>query len=143
MTTPDWRKAPADDLITCSESTSSLCCSVLMLLWVKCSAAEASLCQLEALEVLQAVRRVGGGDEGGGGTSASLTALELLQKEDEELRSIVTFSSQLDAALGGGLPVGKMIEICGAPGVGKTQLWSDTHTHTYTHTYTQICHSEV
>ncbi|XP_036961162.1 DNA repair protein RAD51 homolog 3 isoform X2 [Acanthopagrus latus] len=83
---------------------------------------EASLCQLEALEVLQAVRRVGGGDEGGGGTSASLTALELLQKEDEELRSIVTFSSQLDAALGGGLPVGKMIEICGAPGVGKTQL---------------------
>ncbi|XP_073326450.1 DNA repair protein RAD51 homolog 3 [Pagrus major] len=84
---------------------------------------EASLSQQEALEVLQAVRRVGGGDEGGGGgASASLTALELLQKEEEELRSIVTFSSQLDAALGGGLPVGKTTEICGAPGVGKTQL---------------------
>ncbi|XP_054458776.1 DNA repair protein RAD51 homolog 3 [Anoplopoma fimbria] len=81
---------------------------------------EASLSQLEAVEVLQAVRREGGGaDDGGAG--ASLTALELLQKE-EELRSIVTFSSQLDVALGGGLPVGKTTEICGAPGVGKTQL---------------------
>ncbi|KAM6929223.1 DNA repair protein RAD51 homolog 3 [Lycodopsis pacificus] len=83
---------------------------------------EATLSQLEALEVLQAVRKEGGGgDEGGAGASSSLTALELLQKE-EELRSIVTFSSQLDAALGGGLPVGKTTEICGAPGVGKTQL---------------------
>ncbi|XP_070696461.1 DNA repair protein RAD51 homolog 3 [Pempheris klunzingeri] len=83
---------------------------------------EAGLSQQEALEVLQAVRRQGGGDDGGGGAaSASLTALELLQKE-EELRSIVTFSSQLDAALGGGLPVGKTTEVCGAPGVGKTQL---------------------
>uniref|UniRef100_UPI0037E98513 DNA repair protein RAD51 homolog 3 n=1 Tax=Semicossyphus pulcher TaxID=241346 RepID=UPI0037E98513 len=75
----------------------------------------ASLSQQEALEVLQAVRGAGEG-------AVSLTALELLQKEEEELRSIVTFSSQLDAALGGGLPVGKTTEICGAPGVGKTQL---------------------
>ncbi|XP_078110268.1 DNA repair protein RAD51 homolog 3 [Sander vitreus] len=86
---------------------------------------EASLTQQEALEVLQAVRREGGGGDeaggGGGGESSSLTALELLQKE-EEMKSIVTFSSQLDAALGGGFPVGKTTEICGAPGVGKTQL---------------------
>ncbi|KAM7411079.1 hypothetical protein PAMA_021181 [Pampus argenteus] len=88
---------------------------------------EAGLSQQEALEVLQTVRREeGGGDEatasgGGGGGAVSLTALDLLQKE-EELRSIVTFSSQLDAALGGGFPVGKTTEICGAPGVGKTQL---------------------
>ncbi|GLD73256.1 DNA repair protein RAD51 homolog 3 [Lates japonicus] len=78
---------------------------------------ETGLSQQEALEVLQAVRKDGGGGEG----STSLTALELLQKE-EEMRSIITFSSQLDAALGGGLPVGKTTEICGAPGVGKTQL---------------------
>lgn len=91
--------------------------------------------------MLQAVGRAGGGGDeagaaagGGGEVSASLTALELLQKE-EESRSIVTFSSQLDAALGGGLPVGKTTEICGAPGVGKTQLWSDTcrDTQTITH----------
>lgn len=73
--------------------------------------------------MLQVVRREeGGGDEAAAAGGASLTALDLLQKE-EELRSIVTFSSQLDAALGGGFPVGKTTEICGAPGVGKTQLW--------------------
>jgi len=92
---------------------------------------EAGLTPLEALEVLQAVRRGegggGGGDGGGGGGLASLTALELLQKE-EELKSIVTFSSQLDAALGGGVTVGRTTEICGAPGVGKTQLWLEAHT---------------
>uniref|UniRef100_A0A3Q3WTY8 DNA repair protein RAD51 homolog 3 n=1 Tax=Mola mola TaxID=94237 RepID=A0A3Q3WTY8_MOLML len=84
----------------------------------------ASLTQQEALEVLQAVTREGGSDKaaGAGGSSASMTALELLQKEEEELRSIVTFSSRLDAALGGGVPIGKTTEVCGAPGVGKTQL---------------------
>ena len=79
--------------------------------------------------MLQAVR------SGVGGASVSLTALELLQKE-AETRSIVTFSSRLDAALSGGIPVGKTTEICGTPGIGKTQLWSDTHTHTHTHTRT-------
>ncbi|XP_075994098.1 DNA repair protein RAD51 homolog 3 [Genypterus blacodes] len=63
----------------------------------------------------------GAGGGGGGAGAPSVTALELLQKE-EELRSIVTFCSALDAALGGGLPVGKTTEICGGPGVGKTQL---------------------
>ncbi|XP_071369430.1 LOW QUALITY PROTEIN: DNA repair protein RAD51 homolog 3 [Centroberyx affinis] len=88
---------------------------------------EAGLSQQEALDVLQAVRSDGGGGgEGGGATggaggSVPLTALLLLQKE-AELRSIVTFSSALDAALGGGLPVGKTTEICGGPGAGKTQL---------------------
>ncbi|XP_053173802.1 DNA repair protein RAD51 homolog 3 [Scomber japonicus] len=75
---------------------------------------ETGLTQQEALEVLQAVGR-------GEGEGMCLTALDLLQKE-EELRSIVTFSSQLDAALGGGIPVGKTTEICGVPGIGKTQL---------------------
>ncbi|XP_035999315.1 DNA repair protein RAD51 homolog 3 [Fundulus heteroclitus] len=75
--------------------------------------AEASVSQQEALEALQAARSGEGG--------ASVTALELLQKE-EEFGSIVTFSSRLDEALGGGIPVGKVTEICGAPGVGKTQL---------------------
>uniref|UniRef100_A0A3B3DEX3 DNA repair protein RAD51 homolog 3 n=1 Tax=Oryzias melastigma TaxID=30732 RepID=A0A3B3DEX3_ORYME len=51
----------------------------------------------------------------------AVTALELLQRE-KECGSITTFSSQLDRALKGGLPVGKVTEICGAPGVGKTQL---------------------
>lgn len=105
------------------------------------SVAEASLTQQEALEVLQAVSRGGRADEaaGGGGAPTSLTALELLQKEEEELRSIVTFSSQLDAALGGGVPLGKTTEVCGAPGVGKTQLWSDTHTRDVKTVKFRIC----
>lgn len=74
------------------------------------------------MEVLKAVKGGGGGGGGSGDISASLTALELLQKE-EELRSIVTFSSQLDECLGGGIPVGKITEVCGVPGIGKTQLW--------------------
>lgn len=80
--------------------------------------AEAGLSQQEALEVLQAARA----DGKGRGGAAAVTALELLQQE-EDMRSIVTFSSRLDAALGGGIPVGKTTEVCGAPGVGKTQLW--------------------
>ncbi|KAF7645703.1 hypothetical protein LDENG_00199490 [Lucifuga dentata] len=98
---------------------------------------EAGLSLQEALEVLQVARGAaaaaaggggGGGDEGGGagrrsgGGGVTVTALELLQKEEEELRSIVTFCSALDAALGGGLPVRKTTELCGVPGVGKTQL---------------------
>ncbi|XP_034534286.1 DNA repair protein RAD51 homolog 3 [Notolabrus celidotus] len=75
---------------------------------------ETGLSQREALEVLQVVSSRGGG--------ASLSALELLQKEEEEPKSIITFSSQLDVALTGGLPVGKITEICGTPGTGKTQL---------------------
>lgn len=51
----------------------------------------------------------------------SVTALDLLHEEQSQ-GSIVTFSSNLDDALGGGVPVGKTTEICGAPGIGKTQL---------------------
>lgn len=72
--------------------------------------------QQNVLELLQAVR-----GEGGDAWSSS-TSLELLQKEGES-RSIVSFCSQLDEALSGGVPVGKITEVCGTPGVGKTQLW--------------------
>ncbi|XP_061694262.1 DNA repair protein RAD51 homolog 3 [Syngnathoides biaculeatus] len=83
---------------------------------------ETGLSQEEALEVLQAARKERGADEAGPSRDgASVTALDLLHKE-ESLNRIVTFSSRLDAALGGGLPLGKTTEICGAPGVGKTQL---------------------
>ncbi|XP_010795818.1 DNA repair protein RAD51 homolog 3-like [Notothenia coriiceps] len=64
-------------------------------------------------------RQVGGASVG---PPPSLTALQLLQEEQSQ-RSIFSFCSQLDATLGGGLPVGKTTEICGAPGTGKTQLW--------------------
>ncbi|KAI2584257.1 RAD51 paralog C, partial [Homo sapiens] len=58
------------------------------------------------------------------GTSEShkkCTALELLEQEHTQ-GFIITFCSALDDILGGGVPLMKTTEICGAPGVGKTQL---------------------
>ncbi|XP_064208423.1 DNA repair protein RAD51 homolog 3 isoform X4 [Anguilla rostrata] len=80
---------------------------------------EAGISQEEAEEVLQAVRSE---PHQGRAAGSRLTALELLERE-QTLGSIVTFCSDLDCMLGGGVPVGKTMEVCGAPGVGKTQLW--------------------
>lgn len=82
---------------------------------------EGGISQEEAVEVLQMLRDDGQPHQQREATE-SLTALDLLHQE-QALGSIVTFCSALDNALGGGVPVGKTTEICGAPGVGKTQLW--------------------
>ncbi|KAL6472100.1 hypothetical protein MHYP_G00182880 [Metynnis hypsauchen] len=74
----------------------------------------------EAVEVLQMLRDDGQRDQQRA-AAESLTALDLLHQEQTQ-GSIVTFCSELDAVLGGGVPVGKTTEICGAPGIGKTQL---------------------
>ena len=50
------------------------------------------------------------------------SALELFQREQVE-GSIVTFSAGIDRMLGGGVALGKVTEFCGAPGLGKTQIW--------------------
>ncbi|KAG7276514.1 hypothetical protein CRUP_021294 [Coryphaenoides rupestris] len=74
------------------------------------SLSEGSLSLEEALEVQQILTRgvdQPGEEDGGGG--GGLTALELLQQEE---RRIVTFSSQLDAMLGGGVPLGRTSELC-------------------------------
>lgn len=74
---------------------------------------ETGVTEAEAAEVLELVNPQRG--------PVSVTALELLQKE-LELKSIVTFCSELDEALGGGIPLSKTTEVCGVPGIGKTQL---------------------
>ena len=51
----------------------------------------------------------------------STSAYSLLTKETQ-LDPIVTFNSAIDEMLGGGVPRGKLIEFCGVPGVGKTQI---------------------
>lgn len=50
------------------------------------------------------------------------SALELLDTEQRETH-IVTFCARVDDMLGGGISLGKITEICGAPGIGKTQMW--------------------
>ncbi|XP_072325993.1 DNA repair protein RAD51 homolog 3 [Scyliorhinus torazame] len=86
---------------------------------------ELGISKEEALEVLQIVRREASGEESqrsvGLPSVRKYTALELLEQEHAQ-GSIITFCSALDEILGGGVPIGKIVEICGAPGVGKTQL---------------------
>lgn len=95
---------------------------------------EVSACELskeigitkeEALEALQIVRRESRDEAGPVGRAPQsirkCTALDLLEQE-QSVGSIITFCSALDDLLGGGVPLTKVTEICGAPGVGKTQL---------------------
>lgn len=46
----------------------------------------------------------------------------LASQQSLDSKRIATFSRDLDMLLGGGVPIGSLFEICGAPGVGKTQL---------------------
>ncbi|XP_073091472.1 DNA repair protein RAD51 homolog 3 isoform X2 [Manis javanica] len=86
---------------------------------------EVGISKEEALETLQIIRRecvtkkprYAGSAESG----KKCTALELLEQEHTQ-SFIITFCSALDNILGGGVPLTKTTEICGAPGVGKTQL---------------------
>ncbi|XP_068934264.1 DNA repair protein RAD51 homolog 3 isoform X3 [Petaurus breviceps papuanus] len=86
---------------------------------------EVGISKEEALETLQIIRRECPVDMS---KSASLstsgkkcTALQLLEEEHTQ-GFIITFCSALDNIMGGGIPLTKTTEICGAPGVGKTQL---------------------
>ncbi|CAH1231070.1 DNA repair protein RAD51 homolog 3-like [Branchiostoma lanceolatum] len=76
----------------------------------------------EALEVLRVVQ----GEQKDPSSASSpddgvKTALDMLQEEREQ-GCIITFCSALDELLGGGVPLTKITEFCGAPGVGKTQM---------------------
>ena len=61
------------------------------------------------------------------GSCEGRSALEILREEQVQ-SYIVTFSAQVDGMLGGGVALGKITEICGAPGVGKTQFRYDMWT---------------
>jgi len=80
-----------------------------------CASTELGIDMKEAVEFLQLVR------DSSKETETNVTALDLL-KSLQSIQPIVTFSEQLDIMLGGGVPLGKMTEFCGSPGVGKTQM---------------------
>ena len=50
-----------------------------------------------------------------------MSALDLL-REERSRRHIKTLCPELDELLGGGVAPGEITEICGGPGLGKTQL---------------------
>ncbi|KHJ48301.1 Rad51 [Trichuris suis] len=52
----------------------------------------------------------------------TVTASSLLEQYVNSTQSIVTFCESLDAAIGGGVPLGQMTEFVGPSGMGKTQL---------------------
>lgn len=87
---------------------------------------EVGISKEEALETLQIIRRECLTNKTSYSVTAEsgrkCTALELLEQEHTQ-NFIITFCSALDNILGGGIPLTKTTEICGAPGVGKTQLW--------------------
>ncbi|XP_054441461.1 DNA repair protein RAD51 homolog 3 isoform X3 [Pteronotus mesoamericanus] len=86
---------------------------------------EIGISKEEALETLQIIRRECLTDKprqaGTAESGKKCTALDLLEQEHTQ-NFIITFCSALDNILGGGVPLTKTTEICGAPGVGKTQL---------------------
>lgn len=70
----------------------------------------------EALQVIKAVRSSETSAE-----VSKVSAYTLAQKEAVD-GGIVTFSQKIDAMFGEGIPLGKITEICGVPGIGKTQF---------------------
>ncbi|XP_067951651.1 DNA repair protein RAD51 homolog 3-like [Watersipora subatra] len=77
---------------------------------------DASITKEEALQVLQLVRK-----EDEASAIMSCTAHSIAQQEQATL-GIVTFSQKIDNMLGDGIPLSKITELCGVPGVGKTQM---------------------
>ncbi|XP_044925909.1 DNA repair protein RAD51 homolog 3 isoform X3 [Mustela lutreola] len=86
---------------------------------------EVGISKEEALETLQILRRecltIKSRYTATAESGKNCTALELLEQEHTQ-SFIITFCSALDNILGGGIPLTKTTEICGVPGVGKTQL---------------------
>jgi len=78
---------------------------------------ETQLTHEEALTILRLVDS----RHGDGVLSVGKSAAVLLNEERVRL-PIVTFCSELDALLGGGVATAEITEFCGVPGVGKTQL---------------------
>lgn len=88
-------------------------------------AREAHIGVREAAAVLAQVQGKAAGAGGRPAPAAALrgaqSALQMLERE-ESRPNVVTFCRALDDILGGGVAVGELTEVCGVPGVGKTQL---------------------
>ncbi|CBJ28124.1 rad51 homolog C [Ectocarpus siliculosus] len=70
-----------------------------------------------------AAAAVAGGVLRGGlaGSQAGASARELIVRGRHK-KPIITFCREIDGMMGGGVPRGELTEVCGTPGVGKTQF---------------------
>eukprot|EP01083_Nonionella_stella_P061194 159524_1 len=92
-------------------------------------ATELSIDHAEALKIVETLRgsTVADGsvdsspNQSQGTVSRGQSAVELLLRERND-RRILTLCQQFDKMLGGGIAIGQVVEICGVPGIGKTQL---------------------
>ncbi|XP_050407985.1 DNA repair protein RAD51 homolog 3 isoform X2 [Patella vulgata] len=83
---------------------------------------ETGLSLEDALEVIKTVTENDSDPTGRQSKSPKTqSALEILHTEQNQ-PNIITFCQQIDDMLGGGVPLCKMTEFCGAPGIGKTQM---------------------
>ncbi|KAF0698001.1 Aste57867_11332 [Aphanomyces stellatus] len=53
--------------------------------------------------------------------SIGVSALDVYRQTQTQ-KPIQTFIPDIDSILGGGIPIGEITEICGVPGIGKTQM---------------------
>ncbi|XP_059147086.1 DNA repair protein RAD51 homolog 3-like isoform X2 [Physella acuta] len=82
---------------------------------------EANITQAEALEVLQTLFIDVNATVRKQNVPIVKTALDVF-REEQDMTSIITFCEKMDDMLGGGVPLHKITEFCGAPGIGKTQI---------------------
>lgn len=82
--------------------------------------ADAGIGHRDALQVLQVARTAAQISKQ---LDSKLIPVQQLLQNEQNRNPIVTFCAKLDEVLGGGIPLCKLTEFCGPPGIGKTQLW--------------------
>eukprot|EP00271_Cylindrocystis_brebissonii_P001866 TRINITY_DN12185_c0_g9_i1.p1 TRINITY_DN12185_c0_g9~~TRINITY_DN12185_c0_g9_i1.p1 ORF type:complete len:351 (+),score=56.76 TRINITY_DN12185_c0_g9_i1:174-1226(+) len=84
-------------------------------------AKDAYLTNDEALHVLNSISFRDSTRKQSHGVAGAKSAWELLEKEKAR-KKITTLCPEIDAILGGGIAPRELTEICGVPGIGKTQF---------------------
>ena len=112
---------------TCRELIQSVTCGGISNLAAELGDVEPAVAARIHREVQQVLRRFSFSSSSSQAED-SITAAQLLRRRSSSTSShscgggyIVTFSRQVDSLLGGGIRLGELTEIAGAPGSGKTQ----------------------
>lgn len=93
--------------------------------------AEADISHRDALSVLKLIRGEPSEPSQSAGSKGSvsdatpvkggISAMDIY-RESQKHPKVITFCHEVDEMLGGGVAMGEVTELCGAPGIGKTQM---------------------